>query len=829
MSMITWLHELRAADVPSVGGKAANLGELIAAGFPVPPGFCVTISGYRAALADVQDPITELAARLDQATSEEALEAISRAARLAVEQARLPDALRAELDEACRRLRRDASTCTVAVRSSAVAEDSALASFAGQYTTVLGVATWPALLDAVKRCWVSLWSEPAVRYRRRRGVSSGEAGMAVVVQAMVEADASGVMFTVDPLAGGDDAIVIEASRGCGEAVVTGRVVPDRFVVSKRTLRLERSDLAAAEAVGRAGAGPSLSAAHAVALAGIGREIEAHFGGPQDVEWALSAGRVAILQTRPITSPAAAAPAVPWQSPVPGARWARMSICDSWLPLPLSPLFATTLFPALIEGWLEAWFGSARARTQSPLLPRPMSTTIHGYAYLRIDYPLNRHPIEAVRVIATWLWSYLGATRRWRDEVHPRHLARLRALRGRELGAASSAEILEVIAEAQGTSGASWGVIGGLAWHWNAAEWLLAKIYARVNPPGDDGSARGHGVLLQGFSTQATEAELALCALARSHSGAPSGDARQAYLDAYGHQVYHLDFVDPTPAEDPAALIIAMAAYRDGRAVDPDERLRALAARRDAAVQRVVTALGRSPVTRRLFLSVLRWARRTGELRDRALFHFTLAWPLIRRAYLELGRRLAEAQVIDAGDDVFFLTGDEVTEALRQIDAARVSDRHAEVVRERRARWQRQKRVSPPAQVPANSRVFLGPVEITKLAFIGRLVAPDAGTAIRGSAVSPGRVTAPARTICSVQEFGKLQTGEILIAPYITPAWTPLLAIAGGVVTDAGGALSHGSIVAREYGIPAVMGTHRATKLIRDGQIVTIDGDRGVVY
>jgi pyruvate,water dikinase len=824
--MIPWLHELRASDAASAGGKAANLGELIAAGVDVPPGFCLTVSAYRAALADALDRIAELAARLDPQMSEEALEDTSRAIRLAVEQAQLPDALRAELAEAYGQLRRDAPA--VAVRSSAVAEDSAVASFAGQYTTELGVTTLGELLEAVTRCWTSLWSVRAIQYRWRRGVPSSEACMAVVVQAMVEPDASGVLFTVDPVTGGGDSIVIEASRGRGEAVVSGLVVPDRFVVSKRRLRIERSDLAAAGAAA-GGAPPSLSAERAVALARIGRQIEAHFGGPQDVEWAVSADRCAILQTRPITSPAVDTATPRWHSPIAGARWARMSICDSWLPSPLSPLFATTLFPALIEGWLAGWAGTERGRTRSPLVPQPMSTTIHGYAYLRIDYPLNRHPLGAVRLIATWLRSYLGAPRRWRDDLQPRHVARLRELRRLALRAASTDQIVGLLAEAQALSGAYWGVIGGLAWHWNAAEWLLAKVHARVRPPGDGGDARGHGVLLQGFATKATQAELALCALARSSGDPPAAGPLAAFLDAYGHQVYDLDFVEPTPAEDPSALLAAMEAYRDGRAGDPGERLRRLAERRDAAVASVVASLRRSPVKRRLFRAALQWARRTDELRDQALFDFTQAWPLIRRGYLELGRRLAQAQVIDAAEDVFFVTGAEVVEALRRIDAGKPPDRHHEVVRERRVRWQDQKRLSPPQRIPEHSRVFLGPVDITNLAFVGRPAAPRPDAAMRGSAVSPGRVTAPARTICSVQEFGKLQKGDILIAPYITPAWTPLLAIAGGVVTDAGGALSHGSIVAREYGIPAVMGTHRATKLFRDGQIITIDGDRGVVY
>jgi phosphohistidine swiveling domain-containing protein len=865
MHNIAMLDELRAGDVSLAGGKAANLGELISAGFPVPAGLCVTISAYRAALAQLQlqPQLDSLSLQLDEDLPDELLEQSSQAIRTAIEQAAISAPVIVEIEQAYRQLCQDDQA--VAVRSSATTEDSPRASFAGQYYTELDVRTFDALLTAVKRCWASLWRAQAIRYRHRHRFSQTESGMAVVVQRMVRPDVSGVMFTIDPIANANERIVIEASWGCGEAVVSGLVKPDRFDISKADLKLERVELATkqkmisstpegtviSEVPKVRQTAASLTTEQASTLAKMGRAIEAHFRCPQDIEWAIASDRVAILQARPVTAATAQATRqVSWESPIPGAKWARMSICDSWLPLPLSPLFATTLFPALIKGWLKGWAGLDSDESTNPLLPKPMSGTINGYAYLRIDYPLNRYPLRTVKLIATWLWHYLGGVeRRWRAEIHPRHVGRLTALRRIDLASCSVADICRIIAEAQELSGEYWGIVGGLAWYWNAGEWVLAKAYPRLWPAGgSEGAAPGYGSLLQGLMTRTTEAEIELHRLARLTGGrsnvltspslAEGGENRgcgefaeqfQTYLDTYGHQVYDLDFVEPTPAEDPAALLSTLQTYRDGRAGDPSERLRLLAERREALIAEMFKVLRRSPIRRWLFKAILRWTSHYGRLRDHALFDFTLGWPLIRRAYLELGRRLVASGAFERPEDVFFLTREELDAELEAIGLGRAPGRWSDVVRERRGVREEQKHLSPPEQIPERVRLFLAGVDITSLAFLRRLVKAKGDSKIRGSAVSPGRVTAPARTVCSVQDFKKLQSGDILIAPYITPAWMPLLAIAGGVVTDAGGTLSHGSIVAREYGIPAVMGTQNATKLIQDGQIVTVDGDRGVVY
>ena len=871
MRDVVMLRDLRAGDVTRVGAKTANLGELISAGFPVPDGFCLPISVYdRMAGPVLAQALDRLTAQVAGGASDDELGPPARSLRDAIEAVVLPAPLLAELARAFRAVCPDGGG--VAVRSSGTSEDSASASFAGQYHTELAVRSFDEVAAAVKRCWASLWQVHAIRYRERRNVPHAATGMAVLVQAMVRAESAGVMFTVDPHVGPPsdqadapasepaDRIVIESSWGYGEAVVSGLVKPDRFDVSRTDARIERVELsrkaqmfglASAETqAGTAGGTTvvdvpldrqntaSLTHAQASELAGLGLAIEAHVGFPQDVEWALAGGRISILQTRPITQrsglPTAAAD-IRWDSPIDGAWWARISICDSWLPEPLSPLFSTTLFPCLIEKWLQNWAGPEAAQLDNPLLPKPMSGTVNGFAYLRFDYPLNEYPLATAKLILSWFRFHLGRLeRRWRTEILPRHVERLEAMRRLDPTGLDGDAILELIAEAQELSGEYWAIIGGLAWYWNVGEWLLAGLYPRVTMPirRDGGVALGHGVLLQGYPTKTSEAEFALHDLARSDEDDGELARRfEAFLARYGHQVYNLDFAEPTPAEDPSAFRATVEAYRDGRAEDPRERLRSLAGRRDTLHARISSALRRSPLRRGILEALLRWNRRYGQVRDEALFYFTLGWPVMRRGYLELGRRLVAAGALGSADDVFYLTGDELTAELETIARGSSPRTWVEQVGRRRARREAQKLLSPPEQLPPDARIFLGNMDITSLALFGRTAEAEAEGehGLRGSAVSPGRVTAPARRICSVQDFGKLQAGDVLVAPHITPAWSSLLAIAAGVVTDAGGALSHGSIVAREYGIPAVMGTNNATKLIQDGQTVTIDGDRGLVY
>ncbi|MEU0217502.1 PEP/pyruvate-binding domain-containing protein, partial [Streptomyces sp. NPDC006265] len=422
---------MEAAELPveRVGGKAKGLGRLAAAGFPVPPGFCLPVDVFAASAGREEDDGSAYGSGL------------------------LPDAV-AQVQARWESLH---APHGVAVRSSATSEDGATSSAAGQYESVLGVRTFKELLAAVGRCQRSRYSAAAEVYRGRIGLADEAPAMAVVVQAMVVPTWAGVVFTAEaPVTQADHLVLVEAVEGLGTQLVDGVVEPNRAAFSRSEPHAPAFSTAFGERMGETeGREGPLRSLVRTALA-----VERALGGPQDIEWALDGTGLHLLQARPITA------AVPhptrfgdWVSEVPGARWARMSICDSWLADPLSPLFATTLFPTLIDRWATNWGGPPERRARSPLLPEPMHGTVNGFAYLRFDFPLSRHPLRTLRLTARWLGFHLSPVeRRWRGEVLPALRDGLERVRDTPLTDLTSAEVLRRIRTVEELSARYWAVI-----------------------------------------------------------------------------------------------------------------------------------------------------------------------------------------------------------------------------------------------------------------------------------------------------------------------------------------------------------------------------------
>lgn len=323
---------------------------------------------------------------------------------------------------------------------------------------------------------------------------------------------------------------------------------------------------------------------------------------------------------------------------------------------------------------------------------------------------------------------------------------------------------------------------------------------------------------------ATPAGGLLDALAESADGRAMRDGLRGYLDRYGHRLYSLDFALPTQGEEPLPVLLALQRSVEQPGPDFASRQAAIARERDQVVADTARSFG--PLRRRLFRTLLAWAGGFGPYREEALFFVGAAWPPLRRLALELGRRLVAAGSLATAADVFFLESGELRAASEARAVGHARPDLARLAQERRELREARKKLHPPATVPPSFRLRLGPIsgEIRE----SQRRNPDAGPTLRGFAVSPGRITAPASVLRSADDFGRMVPGSILVCATTTPAWTPLFAQAAGLVTDIGGVAAHGSIVAREYGIPAVMGTGIGTQRIAHGQLVTVDGDAGVV-
>ena len=831
MSTIVWLEQ--AGELALVGGKAANLGELIRAGFEVPRGFVVTTAAYHQRNPDGSVSAT----------------------------------LAAEIGAAWRQLV-GSSGERVAVRSSATAEDLAQASFAGQQETFLDIDGEDAVVAAVAGCGASLYSERAVAYRREHEVDETGLGIAVVVQLMVAAQAAGVMFTANPVTGNRREIMITAALGLGEAVVAGTVNPDTFVISRTDYSVtlfQRGDAAdtddddlpahllsdprcgTGELVWTAGGrAPSpLSEEQAIDLAWIGDRIEARFGSPQDIEWARDATGFHLLQARPITALPEPITEVPdeWPSE-PGNMYFRASIVEQ-LPNPLTPLFADLMaetVPASLQALMDD-LGRAVGRPENALAGLDVGfPTVNGYAYYRYANRTMRR-VTGASLPAVRLLFRQGGTfflSRWREQGLPGYRAAVAAWRELDPGSLTPADLLAGVTALLAAGCRYYTFVqtiiplsgaGELSWHALHRSLLgVPREPVEVYLLGlDSAPLRAEQELWelgqwvrQDPALAAALADPATDAQGPAPQDVPARSWQQwrtrftAYLGDYGHTVYDLDFSSPVPADDPAPILQALRFVLRGEAVDPFARQARLAADRDLATTKLLAAL--DPVRRRLVARSLAWMAQVVPAREDALAAQGLAWPVMRRLLAELGGRLVAAGVLTEPDQMFWLTRAEAERAVAGEALPQLSERIAE----RRALHRGQWLLRPPQYLPVNQAMSAWD------RFLPARVDAGSGDVLRGNAGSGGVVTGPARVIGGPADFADFTPGEILVAEITTPAYTPLFAVAGGVVTDIGGVLSHGSIVAREYGIPAVLGTGAATARIATGDTITVDGGRGEV-
>jgi rifampicin phosphotransferase len=835
--------ELGRNDVDQAGGKGANLGELTRAGLPVPPGFVIVTDAYRAYVAEhhLAEKIIPLAAPMDDLSGYEPASAQIRE----LFSNEISDTLRAEIAEAYAALGEDVS---VAVRSSATAEDLPEASFAGQQDTYLNVSGLDDLLLAIRDCWASLWTARAMAYRARQAIEPPTVSLAVVVQQMVDAEAAGVMFTANPGNGRRDEAVISAAWGLGEAVVSGAVNTDNIVVRKPDGIVVSSETAD-KAVMTASAArrtqempvpagqrdqPVLSESQAAELAAYGTRIENHYGAPQDIEWAREDGKFWIVQARPITALPEPEGSVPmeWTVPDPSAMYVRASIVEQ-LPDPLTPLFADMIDGAVtrsLQSLFQEFIGDDVIRYSDVGLP-----TINGYAY----YGYSRSGMARLMWKSPRAFQALltGASQpRWRNYSHPTYRRIVNDWNARDLKGMTTEQLLDGVQELVDAAAEYYTAVQTIIPIAATSEILFTWFYDAAVRQQDDPPAQ---VFVLGSDSQPIRAEKSLYDLAtwtRDHRELAesllalspreflerAGTSQdpvwhewhtrfQAHLNTYGHTIYNLDFANPVPADDPVPLLETLRFFVSGKGSDPYERQRNLATRREQATAAVLARL--DPVRTKPFRRLLHWAQSVAPVREDALADVGLAWPQARRMLREIGRRLQEAAVIAEPDDVFWLHHNEINEAIGSL---------ADQVERRKTVWRGQLRATPPQLLPKG-----GWGDMFRR-WMPAASEEQTGDVIKGIAGSMGAVTGPARVLGGPQDFGQMQPGDVLVASITTPAWTSLFAMASGVVTDIGGPLSHSSIVAREYGIPAVLGTAVATRRIHSGQMIKVDGDAGTV-
>ncbi|HET7474566.1 MAG TPA: PEP/pyruvate-binding domain-containing protein [Dermatophilaceae bacterium] len=904
MPLVIPMQHLGSADLAAVGGKALNLGVLADAGFAVPIGFCITTAAYAAVVADRLEP---LLARLEEEGPDTA--DLAAEARALVAAAPVPAAVRAAVLDAYTGL---GSTAAVAVRSSATAEDLATASFAGQQDTYLNVVGPEQLLTAVRRCWASLWTDRAVSYRQQAGIGQRGVALAVVVQEMVDAVAAGVLFTANPVTSSRAQCVLEASPGLGEAVVSGAVVPDRFVVETSSGRITERAVGerrvvvrprpgggteqvgteqvgtvqvGAERVGpeRVGTEPAqracLSDIQVGQLVRLGARVAAHYGRPQDLEWALAGdGRFWLTQARPITTlyplvdPSAAAGG--------GDRVFLNASLAQGLTRPLTPMGLAAL--RLVSASVAAVAGHPVAR------PRDGARALHvaaGRVFLDLTPAVRnrlgrRVVLAAFGVMEARSASVLrGLLQEQSFAVDPRPPVHAVAAVGRvalRLGlprrvltaALSPRAAYAAIAREQrrleaslvlpqdATPGQRLDLVearlgGGLFLMAprvmaNAVAGFLALELARrllgrtADPVELQGVLRGlpHNVTTEmdlalwwlaeriradAASSAAVTAEPVVRLAARYRAGSLPPVTQRGlaeFLATYGDRaVGEIDLGLPRWSDDPSHLLGVAKNYlaQDDPELAPPVQFASATRDAEAMVARLVGRLGRShPVRARLVALLLGRARQLVGLRESHKFLLVRGLGRLHEHLYQVGVALAEAGAVTDPDDVFFL---DLDQARRGLAGEPLQDRVAACREEYAVELRRR-------HIP---RLLLsdGTEPEAVAAYRPERAAGSSPAALHGSPASAGTAHGPARVVLD-PVGAQLRPGEILVAPSTDPGWTPLFLTAAGLVMEMGGANSHGAVVAREYGIPAVVGVPDATSRISSGQPVTVDGTIGRV-
>lgn len=875
-------NQVTAADVPLVGGKGANLGEMTRAGLPVPPGFCLTAEAYRTCIRE-SGLEQQILACLEGIRPEDPAQVEARTGeirRLICEQP-FPAEIQAQTLAAYHALAQELALSSadlrVAVRSSATAEDLPDASFAGQQDTYLNIQGEAALLDHIRRCWASLWTARAVSYRIKQGYDHRQVALCAIVQAMIPSEVAGVMFTANPVTGNRGEEVINASWGLGEAIVSGLVTPDTVMLSKNGGTIISKQIAEKERQVEYAPGggtveveipveartrPALSDEQLRELAAIGQQIETHYGRPQDIEWAYANGRFYVLQARAITTLKEAAAALPGEY--------NRTMFRELFPDPLSPIFLSvirTLFRRMLDFTFETWgFRPPAWPTETavgafynqPYFSRdyiaeafaPLSPQVREQLVTQIVNPFGRHAHTLPTELSSAFLSMVLRLLRFMTSF-PKQLPGVVGEYRAEL-AASAALPLDNLSDVQIVDRIEHIVYGTAARLLNYDFLMIATIGLTYQALGTlleheyEDSAELRARLISGVTGNVTmETNKRMWELAQTAKRSPAvvaifrqypdseipgqldktPEAREfldefgRFLAEFGHREYKMDILYPTWGEDPAPVLSFIRAYFDAdENASPLKQETRLVREREEAARRVHAQLNQGVRGRLFTWPLFHWVlqQSQGHTRERDTLHFELTrlFPPFRHMLTELGRRWTARGRLDRPDDLYYLTFDEVCEAATA--ALPLQDR----IRPRRAEFEANRRRAWPPIIRDGEEIWTAAEEPARGAGDGRHWVGVAG--------SPGVQSGVARVICGPEEFGKLQRGEILVAPLTNPVWTPLFAIAGAVVTEVGGILSHGAIVAREYGIPAVMSVTGATSLIRDGQTLTVDGNKGVV-
>jgi phosphohistidine swiveling domain-containing protein len=823
---ISWLNEIDAGDIERAGGKGANLGEMTRAGFPVPPGFCILSNAYRAQL-DAEWLKKTIAETIDGVKAMGGFGKASEKIRALVESLPVRSEIEAEIRAAYEKLSGQGFS-RVAVRSSATAEDLPDASFAGQQETYLSIADADSLVESVRLCWSSAWTERACEYRQKMGYAHETLSLAVVVQAMVESEIAGVLFTADPMAPSKPAMLVNASYGLGESVVS----PDNFLISKSSpLRVIDKIAGSKETMIRSLPGGKtetvavpdgergsfcLTRHNLKALKSLGLLVERHYGKPQDIEWAFEKGELWLLQARPITtfglSPS---------SPKRKASASTRKVIDS-LKEHCPDAILPSEFDLIVSLQQQKHDIMSALGLKMPRAGAIMTMDPDGLIELS---PFAARPTLKILLIPFAIKKRLGRhTNEWAIKSLGPLLERRAEIGESDKRGMDGTELRSALIEMNGL----------------IASQCEIRFWAQLFPMMAIGKFLNLRLRLSGLSKDFFETDLLgnldyrssiiekdlydLALLAESDPAvkgaildSPPANIMNALPAIEGGDIFRRRFAEflsrhgsRTPktflpysnlswAESPAELLASLGAIvRSGSASKRRSAMEASAKRYASLLEKMEKSIWGGKGFKR---SLDRY-RECFKEREAGLYEIETSFVIMRSLMKEAGRRLAGAGVLEESDDIRYLKFPETADAIKGDPAPGLRET---VLRRKAGRARAIAEWKSSSAAMKRSAVLSGVPSST--------------------GISVGR----AKLIKSPSDFPKLENGDILVCPFTDPTWTPLFSLASAVIAETGGPLSHAAIVAREYSIPAVMGVSGALSLLKDGQNIRVDGSRGEVH
>lgn len=879
-SVIVELDASTEIDEEAIGPKAGSLARMAKLGLPVPSGFCLTALCYQQHIQDngLSSLIDTTVETLNEYPAAEK-DALLGAIRQAIANAPMAAKIRNMVEEHYRRLGSE----HVAVRSSSTAEDLPGHSFAGQYDTYF-VADLGACLDRIKNCWASLWTWRAFDYRQRNGFDHTKVSMAVIVQELIDSEVSGVLFTADPLTLQDDRLIIESCFGLGEALVSGKVAPDRMVLNKKDLSVTEQQTASkrlAVVMDQEGGvveqtvadersdSPSLEPAAGRRLAAPALEAARTWGVPLDLEWALSKGRFYFIQARPITTCSLKEKNM--------TIWSNVNTAEV-LPDVVTPM-TWSIISGLVDDLLYSLFGSLGIEFDG----RKLTALIAGRAYFnatllgsafksmpffknveltdifggmqgdaQVVDELSHMETESIDFSYLQMMTRLPRFAKWFLQHSPgrgqRFVIQLdsQTAEAHRFLASSPSEqdlsrYLRVMIKKMNCLCDAIAFAGVGMMQYSNLSWICRRWF-----PEQDGSLANR-LLCGGGDVQSAEAGLALWDLSITarksftvksvitsaeswkdarerlegwmEKGSPEAgeflDEWDAFMRTHGHHARgEIELYNPRWVEKPDYVMDLLRKYLE--AADVYDRRAQYQAQAAAAAELAEDCPHRlhNPLKKVVFSYLLTQAKAGARSRENTKSAGVGYFSALRLGLLTLGQHLADRGLIDRAEDIFFLEWPEVEQAS---SGEMVSEFRVKIA-VRKTEHERNRQICAPP-------VIIGDFNPSKPI---ETVIDERVEILKGLSASSGVVTGPARVIASVEAEDQVLPGEILVAPFTDPGWTPYFIPAAGIVMDQGGLLSHGSIIAREYGIPAVVNVGPATKLIKTGQLIRVDGNTGTV-